>query len=96
MLRQLRTMFATICIYCQPSDPLMLWTTHEDALIEDFFGTNDHDEAMNQALHDFEKILPENGSSCAAIGLPSPQGEIGDDLFSPHKPAPCFDDLTDE
>ena len=33
MPRQLRSMFATICVYCQPSDPQQLWTTHQDALI---------------------------------------------------------------
>ena len=36
MPKQLRSMFATICIYCQPSDPLMLRTTHKDVLIGDF------------------------------------------------------------
>lgn len=35
MLRQLCSMLATICIYCQPSDPIQLWTTHQDALTED-------------------------------------------------------------
>ena len=36
MPRQLRSMFATICAYCQPSNPQQLWTTHQEALIEDF------------------------------------------------------------
>ena len=36
MPRQLRSMFAAICVYCEPSDPLQLWTAHQDALIEDY------------------------------------------------------------
>ena len=48
MPRQLRrSMFATICVYCQPSDPQQLWTTHQDALIEDFARNHDHDVAVN-------------------------------------------------
>lgn len=96
MLRQLRSMFATICIYCQPSDPIQLWTTHQDALAEDFARTHDHEVAVNQALHEVDRVFRENGLSCAAIGLPSPQGEATDDLPSPLGPAPTFDDLTDE
>eukprot|EP00919_Chromeraceae_sp_WS-2016_P027769 GHVR01065820.1.p2 GENE.GHVR01065820.1~~GHVR01065820.1.p2 ORF type:complete len:129 (-),score=19.86 GHVR01065820.1:70-456(-) len=29
-------MFASICLYCAPSDPLSLWMNHKEALIEDF------------------------------------------------------------
>lgn len=50
MPRQLRSMFATICVYCQPSDPQQLWITHQDVLIEDFARNHDHDVAVNQAL----------------------------------------------
>ena len=96
MPRQLRSMFATICVYCEPSDPLQLWTAHQDALIEDYARTLDHDVAVNQALHDIERVLRENGSSCAAIGLPSPEGEASDDTPSTLEQAPTFDDLTDE
>ena len=43
------------------------------------------------------KVLCKNGSSCAAIGLPSPQGETTDDDTSlPNEPPPTFDDLTEE
>ena len=61
MPKQLRSMFATICIHCLPSDPLMLWTSHQEALIEDFVRTYDCEEAVNQALHDIERILQKNG-----------------------------------
>lgn len=73
MHRQLRSMFATICIYYQPSDPIQLWTTHQDALTEDFARTHNHEVAVNQVLHEVDRVFRENGLSCAAIGLPSPQ-----------------------
>jgi len=79
MPRQLRSMFATICTYCQPSDPLSLWTNHTDAFIEDFIRHHSHEVAVNQALHHIERVLQENGSTCAAMGLPSPQGQFDDD-----------------
>ena len=97
MPRQLRSMFATICIYCQPSNPLALWTAHEDALIEDFARSHTHHDAVNEALHDVERVLNENGSSCAAVGLPSPHGDSNETSSStPVEPPPTFDDLTDE
>ena len=97
MPSQLRSMFVTICVYCEPSDPLQLWITHQDALTEDYTRTLDQDMAMNNALHDIERVLRENGSSCAAIGLPLPQGEATDeDTSSPNEAPPTFDDLTEE
>jgi hypothetical protein len=68
----------------------------QEALIEDFARNHDHDAAVNQALHDIDRVLRENGSSCATIGLPPPQGEVSDEQPSPLEPAPTFDDLTDE
>jgi hypothetical protein len=44
MPRQLQGMFATTC---QPSDPQLLWTTHQEA----------HDAAVNLALHDIDRVL---------------------------------------
>ena len=97
MPSQLRSMFVTICVYCEPSDPLQLWITHQDTLTEDYTRTHDQDMAVNNALHDIERVLRKNGSSCAAIGLPSPQGETtDDDTSSPNEPPPTFDDLTEE
>ena len=98
MPRQLRSMFATICTYCQPSDPITLWTTHTDALIEDFARHHTHEAAVNQALHDINRLLQENGLSCASIGLPLPQGEFNDVHVSTDlsEPPPSFDDLNRE
>ena len=91
------SMFATICIYCQPSDSLLLWTTHKDALIEEFAATTHNCEvAENEALHELERIFHENSSSCATIGLPSPHGPASEDLPSIHESAPTFTDITSE
>ena len=90
-------MFATICIYSQPSGPLLLWTTLKDALIEYFAATTHNCEvAENEALHELERIFHENSSSCATIGLPSPHGPASEDLPSIHESAPTFTDLTSE
>lgn len=35
--------------------------------------THNHEVAVNQALHEVDRVFRENGLSCAAIGLPSPQ-----------------------
>jgi len=34
---------------------------------------HNHEVAVNQALHEVDRVFRENGLSCAAIGLPSPQ-----------------------
>ena len=83
-------MFATICIYCQPSDPLALWTAHEDALIEDFAISHNHHDAVNKASHDVERVFHENDSSCAAVGLPSPHDGSNDDSSIPDEPPPTL------
>ena len=76
MPKQLRSMFATICAYCQLSNPMQLWITHTEAMIEDFVRNHSNDFA---ALHDIDKLLQEKGSSCAILGLPLPQGECRSD-----------------
>ena len=53
---------------------------------------------MNQALHEIDLTLQENGSSCAALGLPIPHGvfESGDNSAHAHNvnSPPNFDDLN--
>ncbi len=93
MPKQLCSMFAVICVYCQPADPQQLWISHQNAHIEDFTRNYDHDVAVD---HDIDKILHENSSSCAAIGLPSPQGGFINNQPSSLEPAPTFDDQTNE
>ena len=66
-------------------------------MIEDFVRNHSNDLAVNEALHDIDKLLQEKGSSCAILGLPLPQGECrSDDETTQLEPAPSFDELNEE
>lgn len=73
MPRQLIIMFATICAYCNLSDPIGLWKNYEESMIEDLSKKHHHEAAVNLALYEIDSILRENGTSCCTIGLPSPE-----------------------
>lgn len=94
MPRQLRNMFATICAYCQLADPVSLWNDYEEAMTEDLSLNHPREEAVNLALHEVESILRENGTSCFALGLPTPEGVTEDSPPTP--PAPNLDELNSE
>src|ERR1043165_6006181 len=68
--RQLRFLFAVICIYCTPSDPMALYTQFEKDLYEDLQRTFTHDESRNICLQDVDSILRTHGLNCGSIGLP--------------------------
>ena len=78
MPSQLRSLFATICLFCEPSDPLSLWLNHKEAMIEDFL--NDPDttvySAEQQALQHIESVLQQGGTSCTHYGLPKPDAVL--------------------
>ena len=98
MPRQLRHMFATICIYCQPSDPMQLWVDHQAALTEDLTRNHPVDYAVNQVLHEINQCLQENGSSCTTLGLPVPHGDFHNEEEMSHQGTdpPSLDDLNTE
>ena len=87
MPRQLQQMFATICIYCQPTDPLQLWNNHQAALTEDYARDHTQEYAANQALHEINIALQENGSNCTQIGIPEPCGNFLHEMNHHHKKA---------
>ena len=72
MPSQFRVLFATICLYCVPTNPRELWENHKEAMIEDFMHRFKITvEATQQmALLHIESILQPN-MSCAEIGLPN-------------------------
>ena len=73
MPRQLRSLFATICLHCSPTDPLQLWENHKEALMEDFTHANYNAQVAEQlALHHIESLL-QTETSCAELGLPEIQ-----------------------
>lgn len=74
MPRELREIFAYICCFCMPTNPLQLWTNHRSNLCLDYLKDFSEVTAINNALYDVEKILIQHGMSCASIGLPVPTG----------------------
>lgn len=57
MPRQLRSMFATICALCEPSDAFRLWNDCKEAMIEDLLRHHSLEDAENIALHGIDSIL---------------------------------------
>lgn len=74
MPRQLRDMFAYICCFCHPSQPLKLWDDHKENLSMDFSQRYNEEISKNKALHDINFILLQHGLSCEILGLPKPTG----------------------
>ena len=78
MPAQLRSLFATICLFCHPSNPSELWLNYKKAMTEDFIHTTKNIYVSEQlALAHFESIFKENGQDCASFGLPTPS-EVND------------------
>ena len=73
MPSQLRSLFATICIHCEPTDPSQLWETHKDAMIEDYVNLQHltTEEATNKALLDIQTILFQAGIYFLTVCLTS-------------------------
>ena len=69
---QLRGLFATILLFCEPVRPERLWETHISAFSDDIFFQAHHDtgnvtleltntEVQNRALHHLQSILNKHG-----------------------------------
>jgi hypothetical protein len=75
MPRQLRFLFASICSYCGPTNPLNLWESHRDAMSEDIthhFRNIDIQEAHNIALYEIKRLLGPMGCSLNVLGIQEP------------------------
>jgi len=71
MPQQLRSLFTTICIYCDPTNPQQLWEKHQNAMIEDYTHRQYSTHIATQlALQDINRSLQQNGTSLSALGLP--------------------------
>ncbi|XP_021744627.1 ATP-dependent DNA helicase PIF1-like [Chenopodium quinoa] len=66
-----RKLFATVLIFCQPSDPLSLWMKYYTFFSEDFRHgyTSDPLKVKNLTVKSVEWFLESMGSSLAAYGL---------------------------
>ena len=72
MPSELRQLFATICVFCQPTNPLQLWLDHKSAMMEDFVTNHDAQQAENLALLKIQTLLAVHGSTCTEHRLPVP------------------------
>ena len=88
----LRSLFAVILTWCEPSSPLEIYEHHKEAMAEDFLyqhrtrlGNVDlgfSDDIFNLALNDLQdKVLSMGGRELSEYGLPQPQ-TVDNDRFA--------------
>ena len=88
----LRSLFAVILTWCEPSSPLEIYEHHKEAMAEDFLhqhctrlGNVDlgfNDDISNLALNDLQdKVLSMGGRQLSEYGLPQPQA-VDSDRFA--------------
>lgn len=71
MPSSLRRLFATILVFCEPSDVFALWQKHLDAMSEDYRRNNPSDAIVEQmVLIDIRNMLQSMGEGNKII--PSP------------------------
>jgi hypothetical protein len=73
MPQSLRNLFASICVWSHPTDPLFLFNKYKHQLIEDFQNFH-HDEtkSINLCLIELQKYFRVHGKRCCNFGLPEP------------------------
>jgi hypothetical protein len=80
MPRQMRDLFAYICINVAPANAAELFTKYKEYLCEDFGRhdghTDDCNDCENFALRDIQAVLLANGKTCANFGLPTPPRDL--------------------
>jgi hypothetical protein len=89
MGHQLRLLFATICLYCSPSNIPELWEHHKAFMIEDIMHNSNITvrAAEQMALRHIESVLQPD-MSCSVLGLPEiepveqPEGELDFDVVA--------------
>ena len=88
----IRTLFAVILAWCEPSNPLEIYDNHKEAMAEDFLHQqrilqgDEHleisDDIFNLALDDLqEKVISMGGRQLSEYGLPQPQA-VDSDTFA--------------
>ena len=76
MPSQIRQLFVTILVFCNPKSGLELWQAHSDALCEDFLQHMNLYDAKQSALIAIHHDLRRLGSSGADHDLPQPDNWI--------------------
>ena len=88
----LRSLFAVILTWCEPSNPLAIYEHHKESMAEDFLhqqhtrlGSSDlgfNNDILNLALNDLQdKVLSMGGREMSEYGLPQPQ-TVDNDRFA--------------
>lgn len=72
MPRQCRQLFVTILVYCQPSNPLILWDNYKAYLAEDYLLIHSEEQSTQYALSDINNRLSQFGFNCRDYNLPQP------------------------
>ncbi|XP_021965954.1 uncharacterized protein LOC110861154 [Folsomia candida] len=76
MPKQMRELFALICVFGLPNDVNTLWMNFKQAKCEDFAHRNNHENCIihceNLALTEVESVLWLHGKRCIEVGLPAP------------------------
>ena len=67
---QLRQLFAHILLFCNVTDPLLLWQDFFNSLIEDFRINHNERISQQKALNHIQMILQASGKSLINFGLP--------------------------
>ncbi|KAK9732805.1 hypothetical protein RND81_04G023700 [Saponaria officinalis] len=77
-----RRLFATLLVFCQPSNPLNLWTDYYDVLSEDFTkkNTNNPEKARYLTVRSVEQYLEAMGKTLKCFGLDHLAGTVDDEL----------------
>jgi hypothetical protein len=71
MPRQLRQLFAMLLTHCDPLDPLQLWESHKDALIEDYVRRMNAHQAEQTALGFISDVIKQCGKTLSDYNLPA-------------------------
>ena len=81
MPKVLRHLFASICIWSHPTDPLNLFNRYKQDLCEDFMHIhNNVDISLNLCLIELQKYFRVHGKRCQNFCLPEPLNYDYEDL----------------
>lgn len=88
MPKQLRQMFACICVFCSPFDAMHLWNRFRPHFLEDFFLHYPQPESSNRTFWDIELTLRLHNLTRHALGLSLPIGprERNEDTHDERQP----------
>uniref|UniRef100_UPI00358FB219 uncharacterized protein n=1 Tax=Myxine glutinosa TaxID=7769 RepID=UPI00358FB219 len=79
MPQQLRSLFATLCIFCTPTDTSALWEKYKNDLCEDFVHSGHIlEQSIFMALREIQSFLLRHGQTLEAFQLPVPPDTVED------------------